>query len=289
MALPGMFWYVFFYAIPVAFVVVYSFGYKPPLGAKGRVRLDKLSFHNYSEVWTATFRKVFGNTMLIAGFGTVICVVIGLPVAYYVAIKAGPKLRAALLILIIVPFWMSFFVRTLAWRIVLATNGLISHFLVSHGWRDTPIKFLDSKGAVLLAVVYNYLPLMIFPLFVSLDRIEPGLREASKDLGAGRVKTFFSVTLPLAAPGLSAGSLLVFIPLAGDFVTATVLGGAKGNMIGRNIYSFAIDGQNLPKGAAAAMLLIVMILAMIAAVAVVVGLVQFGLRRNRRVELGMVG
>ena len=288
MALPGMFWYVFFYAIPVAFVVVDSFGYKPPLGAKGAVRLDKLSFDNYSEVWDTTFRKVFTNTMLIAGMGTLLCVLIGLPVAYYVAMKAGPRLRSAMLILIIVPFWMSFFTRTLAWRIVLATNGLISNFLIDHGLRDTPIKFLDTKGAVLLAVVYNYLPLMIFPLFVSLDRIEPGLREASKDLGAGRIKTFFSVTLPLAAPGLTAGSLLVFIPLAGDFVTATILGGAKGNMIGRNIYSFVIEAQNLPKGAAAAMLLIVMILAMIAAAAVVIGVVKFVFRQNRKVDLGMV-
>ncbi len=289
MAIPGIVWYVFFYAVPVAFVVIYSFGYKPPLGSKGAVRLDSLSFDNYSEVWDKTFRKVFANTMLIAGAGTLLCALIALPVAYFVAVKAGPKLRGLLLVLIIVPFWMSFFVRTLAWRIVLAANGLLSNFLIDHGLRQTKIAFLDTKGAVLLAVVYNYLPLMIFPLFVSLDRIEPALREASKDLGAGRLTTFFSVTLPLAAPGLSAGALLVFIPLAGDFVTATVLGGAKGNMIGRNIYSFVIEAQNLPKGAAAAVLLILMILLMIALAAVVVGAVQYGLHRRRRVDLGAIG
>jgi spermidine/putrescine transport system permease protein len=273
----------------VAFVVIYSFGYKPPQGAKGAVRIDRLSLDNYSDVWDKTFRRVFANTMLIAGAGTLLCAVIAMPVAYFVAVKAGPKLRGLLLVLIIVPFWMSFFVRTLAWRIVLAANGLLSNFLIDHGLRETKISFLDTKGAVLLAVVYNYLPLMIFPLFVSLDRIEPALREASKDLGAGRLTTFLSVTLPLAAPGLSAGALLVFIPLAGDFVTATVLGGAKGNMIGRNIYSFVIEAQNLPKGAAAAVLLIVMILLMIALAAVVVGSVQYGLHRRRRVELGVVG
>ncbi len=288
MAIPGIFWYVFFYAIPVAYVVVYSFGSKPPLGAKGMVRLDDLGFGNYSEVWDDTFKKVFKNTMLIAGAGTLACVLIGLPVAYYVAIKASPRMRNILLVLIIVPFWMSFFVRTLAWRIVLATNGLVSNFLIDHGLRDTPFQILDTKAAVLLAIVYNYLPLMIFPLFVSLDRIEPALREASKDLGAGRIKTFFSVTLPLAAPGLTAGAVLVFIPLAGDFVTATVLGGAKGNMIGRNIYSFVIEAQNLPKGAAAAMLLILLILLMLAIAAAAVGIVQFVLRLNRRVNLGPV-
>ena len=288
MAIPGMFWYVFFYAIPVAFVVIYSFGRKPPTNSKGFVRLDKLSFDNYSAVWEPAFRHVFVNTMLIAGLGTILCILISMPIAYYIAVKTGPKLRGLLLVLIIVPFWMSFFIRTAAWRIVLAANGLLSNFLIDHGLRTTKISFLDTKEAVFLAIVYNYLPLMIFPLFVSLDRIEPALREASKDLGAGRIKTFFSVTLPLAGPGLTAGAVLVFIPLAGDFVTATVLGGAKGNMIGRNIYSLVIESQNLPKGAAAAMLLIVMILGMLAAAALIVGLVKYGLKQSRRVDIAGV-
>lgn len=285
MAIPGIVWYVLFYAVPVAFIVLYSFGSKPEVGGKGLVSLSDLSFKNYSAVWDSTFRQVFWNTMLIAGFGTLICALIGLPVAYFVAVKAGPKLRAALLLLIIVPFWMSFFVRTSAWRIIFAPNGWLSDFLIDIGLRSTKIGVLDSKPAVFLAVVYNYLPLMIFPIFVSLDRIEPALREASKDLGAGRLKTFFSVTLPLAGPGISAGMLLTFIPLAGDFVTATVLGGAKGNMIGRVISSFVIESQNLPKGSAAAMLLILLILLMIAAAVVVSAAVRWWLKANRRVDL----
>ena len=146
-------------------------------------------------------------------------------------------MKALLLVLVIVPCLTSFLMRTFAWKIVFAQNGFLNNCLIDWSIIDEPIDVIGTKAAVLLALVYNYLPLMIFPLFVSLDRIEPELREASKDLGAGRIKTFASVTIPLAAPGIAAGVLLTFIPMCGDYVTATILGGAKGNMIG------AIDRQ----------------------------------------------
>jgi spermidine/putrescine transport system permease protein len=285
LAIPGFVWYGFFYAIPVLFIVINSFGYKPGVGEKGSVRLDRLSFDNYRNVWTVQFRQVFANTMVIAGLATLICIVVGLPVAYFIAVKAGNRLKALLLVLVIVPFWMSFFVRTSAWKIVFAQSGFFNNFLLDWNLRDSPIDIIGSKPAVLLALVYNYLPLMIFPLFVSLDRIEPELREASKDLGAGRIKTFASVTIPLAAPGIAAGALLTFIPMAGDFVTATILGGAKGNMIGASIYNFAVQGQDTPKGAAAAVVLIMLILMVVAIAGVIVGLAKFGLSLNRRVSL----
>lgn len=285
LAVPGFVWYIFFYAIPVLFVVVASFGYKPGVNEKGGVRLDRLSFDNYRDIWTDDFLQVFRSTLRIAGLGTLMCVLVGVPVAYFMAIKAGPKLRALMLLLVIVPFWMSFFIRTSAWRIVLAPNGFLSNLLIDWNLRDTKIQFLDTRGAVILAVVYNYLPLMIFPAFVSLERIEPAMREASKDLGAGRIKTFFSVTLPLASPGIAAGALLVFIPLVGDYVTATILGGAKGNMIGNVIASFAIGGQDLPKAAAAAVVLIIMILTVLAIVAMLTVLVRRWFARRRSVSL----
>jgi spermidine/putrescine transport system permease protein len=269
LAIPGFAWYTFFYAIPVLFIVVASFGYKPGVNEKGGVRLDRLSFDNYRDIWTPEFREVFWSTLRIAATGTLMCVLIGVPVAYFMAIKASPKLRSILLLLVILPFWMSFFIRTSAWRIVLAPNGFLTNLLIDWNLRDSKIQFLDTRGAVILAVVYNYLPLMIFPAFVSLERIEPAMREASKDLGAGRLKTFFSFTLPLASPGIAAGALLVFIPLVGDYVTATILGGAKGNMIGNVIASFAIGAQDLPKGAAAAVVLIILILLVLAVAAIV--------------------
>jgi spermidine/putrescine transport system permease protein len=287
LAIPGFVWYGFFYAIPVLFVVINSFGYKPGVNQKGSVRLDRLSFDNYRDIWTPQFRRVFSNTMVIAGTATVLCIVVGLPVAYYIATKAGPKMKALLLVLVIVPFWMSFFVRTSAWKIVFAKTGFLNNFLIDWSVIDSPIDVIGTKGAVLLALVYNYLPLMIFPLFVSLDRIEPELREASKDLGAGRIKTFASVTIPLAAPGIAAGALLTFIPMAGDYVTATILGGAKGNMIGATIYNFAVQGQDTPKGAAAAVVLILLILTVVAMAGVIVGFMKYLFSRNRRVSVAV--
>lgn len=285
LAIPGFVWYGFFYAIPVLFVVFNSFGYKPPVGAKGSVRLDRLSFDNYRDIWTSDFRQVFVNTMVIAGMSTLLCILIGLPVAYFIAVKASARMKAILLVLVIVPFWMSFFVRTSAWKIVFAKFGFLNNLLIDWGIRQSPIDLIGSKPAVLLALVYNYLPLMIFPLFVSLDRIEPAMREASKDLGAGRFKTFLSVTVPLAAPGITAGALLTFIPMAGDYVTATILGGAKGNMIGSVIYNFAIVGQDTPKGSAAAVVLVSLILGVVIMAGLVLGSLRLLFAMNRKVTV----
>jgi spermidine/putrescine transport system permease protein len=285
LAIPSFVWYGFFYALPVLLMILNSFGYKPRVGEKGYVRLDKLSFDNYRNVWTQDFRGVFFSTMRIAGTATLLCIVVGLPIAYYIAIKAGPKMKGVMLLMVIVPFWMSFFVRTSAWKIVLAKNGLVNDHIVSWGLRSSPIDVIGTRAAVLLALVYNYLPLMVLPMFVSLDRIEPAMREASKDLGAGRIKTFLSVTAPLAAPGITAGAVLTFIPMAGDYVTATILGGAKGNMIGATIYNFAIQGQDVPKGAAAAAILILLILSAVAIAGLAIAIGRGILKAMRRVDV----
>jgi spermidine/putrescine transport system permease protein len=144
---------------------------------------------------------------------------------------------------------------------------------------------LFTKAAVQLGVVYNYLPLMILPLFVALDRLDPALREASKDLGAGRWKTFRQVTVPLAMPGVVAGSLLVFIPLSGDYITAQVLGGAKGNMVGRMVADQFLSAQNWALGSAMAMVLIGMILGVVVIFALLGLAGRWLIRRNRRVVL----
>ncbi len=238
LAIPSWVWYLGFFIVPVLVVVWYSFGYKPPVTAgQGPIGTDRLSLDNYREALSDTFFTTFRNTLRVAITGTLLCLFIGFPVAYFIAVKMPAKWRGLMLALVIIPFWTSFLIRTIAWRIVLAPEGWLSHFLQTVGLRETPIRFLDTREAVQLGVVYNYLPLMIFPLFVALDRLDPALREASKDLGASRVKTFLQVTLPLAAPGMIAGLLLVFIPLAGDYITASVLGGAKGNMAGALVAS----------------------------------------------------
>jgi spermidine/putrescine transport system permease protein len=285
LAIPSWVWYLGFFVVPVLVVVWYSFGYKPPVAAgQGPIGTDRLSLDNYREALSDTFFTTFQNTLRVAITGTVLCLLIGFPAAYFIAVKMPAKWRGLMLGLVIIPFWTSFLIRTIAWRIVLAPEGWLSHFLQTMGLRDTPIRFLDTREAVQLGVVYNYLPLMIFPLFVALDRLDPALREASKDLGANRFKTFFQVTLPLAAPGIVAGLLLVFIPLAGDYITASVLGGAKGNMAGALVATQFLAAQNWALGSAMAVVLIFTILASIAIAAAVALVVRAVMRKLRAID-----
>ena len=207
------------------------------------------------------------------------CLLIGLPVAYFAAFKVSEKWKAIILALVVIPSFTSFLIRTVAWRIPLAPNGEFSRWLTDIGLvGDRGIQLLETQTAVQIAIVYNYLGFMILPLFVALDRIDVRMREASKDLGAGRLATFFGVTLPLAKPGIVAGVLLTFIPMCGDYVTATVLGGAKGNMIGSMIASQFSQAQNWPLGSAMAILMIGAVLVALVTGAVVVWLFPWLIR-----------
>ena len=185
-----------------------------------------------------------------------------------------------------VPFWTNFLVRTLGWQVVLSPEGWLSTALQGIGLTDGPLEILYTRGAVLIGVVYNYLPLMILPLFVAFDRVGTPLREASKDLGASAVTTFLRVTVPLARPGIIAGVLLVFIPLMGDYITATVLGGAQGNMIGQLVASQFGTAQNWALGSAMAVLLILVIMATIGVAALILWLVSYPFRARNRLVLG---
>jgi spermidine/putrescine transport system permease protein len=275
--------FLLFFAIPVLLIVWYSLGYKPDIFRT--IATDQLSFDRYAESFSATFRSVFTGTLQVSIIGTILCLLIGFPFAYWLAVKVPPRWRGLLLGLTIVPFWTNFLVRTIGWLILLQPNGALSGIMQDLGVIGSPLDVLDTREAVQLGVVYNYLPLMIFPLFVALDRLDPALREASKDLGANRWRTFRQVTLPLAMPGIVAGLLLVFIPLTGDYITATVLGGAKGNMVGSLVASQFHTAQNWALGSAMAVILILMILGTVAIFAIA-GLIARGLiRRARRVEL----
>jgi spermidine/putrescine transport system permease protein len=286
LAFPSIVWYLAFFVIPIIFIVLYSFGTKNALSKSGvPVDMTSWTFDNYRDAFSDTFFKTFKATIRIAVVATVLCTIIGLPVAYFLAFKVKEKWRAVLLALIIVPSFTSFLIRTLAWRIPLAPNGTLSEWLQDWGVIDGPIQLLETQKAVQLALVYNYLGFMILPLFVALDRIEPALREASKDLGANRVSTFMRVTLPLAGPGIAAGVLLTFIPMCGDFVTATVLGGADGNMIGAMIDSQFKGAQDWPLGSAMAVMMIGAVLLVLIVGAAIVAVVRYVLRRRRRVTL----
>jgi spermidine/putrescine transport system permease protein len=278
LAIPSIIWYLLFFVIPIAFIVVYSFGTKDATRLLP-VDLSKLTTGNYSEVFDETFFKTFKSTLRISVIATLMCLLIGLPVAYFAAFKVSEKWKTIILALVVIPSFTSFLIRTVAWRIPLAPNGELSRWLTDIGLvGDRGIQLLETQTAVQIAIVYNYLGFMILPLFVALDRIDVRMREASKDLGAGRLATFFGVTLPLAKPGIVAGVLLTFIPMCGDYVTATVLGGAKGNMIGSMIASQFSQAQNWPLGSAMAILMIGAVLVTLVAGAAIVWIVPWLIR-----------
>jgi spermidine/putrescine transport system permease protein len=281
LAVPAWIWLLFFFVVPVGLIVYYSFGYKP--GLFGTHANDKMSLDRYAEVLTPTFFTTFQNTLWIGLAGTALCFIIGAPVAYWMATKAAPSKRGLLVALVMVPFWTNFLVRTIGWQVILSPDGWISTVLKWVGLG--PLDILYTRPAVLLGVVYNYLPLMILPLFVAFDRVHGSLREASKDLGAGRWTTFLRITLPLASPGVLAGVMLVFIPLMGDYITATVLGGAKGNMIGQLVASQFQTAQNWALGSAMAVMLILIVMLTVAVGIGVVWLVRVPVRAHYRVTL----
>ena len=266
LAIPSFIWYTAFFIVPIAVIVVYSFGTKDS-SQLVPVDLANPTLQNYREVFSDLFFTVFQSTLEIAVTATLLCLLIGFPVAYFIAFKVSEKWRALLLAAVIIPSFTSFLIRTLAWKIPLSANGEFSTWLQDIGWMDGPFDVLGSRTAVFIAIVYNYIGFMVLPLFVALDRIDPAMREASKDLGANRSSTFASVTMPLSGPGIAAGVVLTFIPMCGDYVTGTILGGVKGLMVGTLIDSQFKGAQNWPQGAAMAVLMIVMVLLALAVMA----------------------
>ena len=272
---------VFFFIAPLLLVVWYSFGRKPDIFTAHDNSV--LSLDRYVEALDPTFFGTFANTLRIGLVGTALCLLIAVPFAYWLAIVLNEKWRPLALALVLVPFWTNFLVRTLGWQIVLSPRGFVSEALQAVGILHGPLNVLYTAGAVQLGVVYNYLPLMILPLYVAIDRAGPALREASADLGANRLRTLFQVTLPLAAPGIASGCLLVFIPLMGDYITASVLGGAQGNMIGQLVASQFNVAQNWALGSAMAVLLMLFILIAVIVVGAIALVVRAIVRRSRRV------
>jgi len=284
LAIPAWAWLFAFFVAPVALVVWFSFGYKP--GIFGTHANDVLSFDRYAEALSPTFFATFQNTLWVGVVGTLICLAISIPFAYWLAFKAPVSRRGILLAMVMIPFWTNFLVRTIGWQIILAPSGILSEALQSIGLLNEPLEILFTRTAVLIGVVYNYLPLMILPMFVAFDRVSLPMREASKDLGAGRLSTFLNVTLPLAKPGIVVGILLVYIPLMGDYITATVLGGAKGNMAGQMVANQFQTAQNWALGSAMAVVLVLTILTTVAIAALVTWLAGWPMRANRRLVLG---
>ena len=248
---PATLWYAVLLLLPLVTIVIFSFGERGPAGGY----IPAFTFDNYLNLPTRS--KAFFNTMTLAPLGTLACVLIAYPLAYYLALVANKKYKNLLLVLVIVPFWTSLLVRTYAWIFILSGQGL-PKLLAFIGFDG--IRMINTPGAVLIGIIYIYLPLMVFPIYVSLEKLDTRLLEASSDLGASPFRTFFQVTLPLSIPGLATGSMMVFILLMGEFIIPQMLGGGKVYFIGNALVDVFLQSRNWPFGAAFAVTLVLIML-----------------------------
>jgi spermidine/putrescine transport system permease protein len=242
--------------LPLIVVFVFSFGER---GAAGGY-VPAFTFENFLNLgarWAA-----FKNTLILAPLGTLICLLIAYPLAYFLALRTSPRWRTVLLILVIVPFWTSILIRSYAWIYLLGGQGIPS--LLNALGIGNP-RLINTPFAVLVGIVYGYLPLMVFPIYVALERLDKRLLEASSDLGSPPWRSFLQITLPLSMPGVATGCMLVFILLMGEFLIPAMLGGGKVFFIGNALVDLFLQSRNWAFGSAVAMALVLVMLVTVAA------------------------
>ncbi|MEM1583864.1 MAG: ABC transporter permease [Nitrososphaerota archaeon] len=257
---PLLFLAIWFYA-PFFIVGLYSFD----MININRQIVFTPSLVHYSRVlsWTGAM-GIFLRSLYFAGVTVLLCLLIGYPVAYYISFKIK-KYKDLFIILFIIPFWVSFLLRTYAMMSILDERSFLNTLLTSLGLIDSPIKIMYTDAAVILVMVYDYLVMMVLPLYANLEKLDKTLLEAASTLGAGPVRTFLKVTLPLSMPGILAGFLLVFIPTVGEFVIPELVGGPNNYMVGNLIYEFFMGARHWWIGSALSMLFIAFILSLVIA------------------------
>jgi spermidine/putrescine transport system permease protein len=244
---PAAAFFVFMLLVPLAIVLIYSFGERAPAGGYS----PAFSFENYANI--PARGKAFFNTLTLAPLGTLLTAIFAFPMAYFLAVKTSPRWRVTMLVLVMAPFWTSQLLRYYAWMMLLGAKGIPSWF----AWIGiTDVRLINTPWAVLIGAVYGFLPLMVPPIYVSLEKLDKRLLEASADLGATPVRTFLQVTLPLALPGVATGSMLVFILLMGDYILPQFLGGGKVFFIGNALVDLFLQSRNWPFGAAVSVALV---------------------------------
>lgn len=251
---PAAVWLAVFFLAPLVIMLVYSFGRR---GTYGGVVWD-WNVAQYLRFLDPLYLQIFFRSVWIAVLTTVICLVVGYPFAYFIVRQPGRR-RNPLLLLIMIPFWTNFLIRTYAWILILRTEGLVNTGLLSLGLINQPLTLLYTEGAVILGLVYGYLPFMVLPLYASVEKLDFSLIEAAFDLGANEVRTFLRVVLPQTMPGVIAGCILVFIPSIGAFVTPDILGGAKTVMIGNLVQQQFLTSRDWPFGSAVSFILMVIV------------------------------
>jgi spermidine/putrescine transport system permease protein len=252
---PGGFWLLAFFLVPILIMFAYSL---MPRGIYGGVE-PGFTLEHYSRFFDPLYLEILQRTFLWSFGCTVICLLLGYPVAY-VIVRSG-RWRTFLLFLVVLPFWTSFLVRTFAMIFLMRDTGLLNNWMMKLGVISEPLTILYTPFAVMAGLVYGFLPFMILPIYASLEKLDPSLLEAAEVLGARPPARFRRVTLPLSMPGVVAGCLLVFIPSLGSFLTADLLGGAKQVMIGNLVQNQFSSARNWPFGSAASFIVMALVLA----------------------------
>jgi len=252
---PGTVWLLLLMVVPCLLVFVYAFFER---GVYGGI-VYSFTLENFSRAAEPVYRAVFFKSALIAALATLIALLLAYPAAW--AISRAPKRRQiSLLILVMLPFWSNYLIRTYAWIVLLNREGIINHGLSGLGLIDEPLSLLYNEFAIVVGLVYNYLPFVILTIYASLQRLNPEILEASADLGAPGWKTFIRITLPLTMPGVAAGAVFVFVLSIGNFITPDLLGGGRTLMVGNLIYDQFLTARDWPFGSALSLLLIIVMM-----------------------------
>ena len=255
MAFPAYLYLIVFFAIPLVIVLVFSFATRNQFGGTD---LSGWNLNGYRKLGEPIVRNIMFRSLRLALITTVVCLVIGYPFSYFLATRR-PLVRNLMLVFVMIPFWSNFLVRNYAWRVILGREGILASTSDALGLGE--IQILFTQKAVVLGLVYGFLPFMILPLYACIERIDLSLVEASRDLYASGWQTFRRVLLPLSMPGIIAGSILVFVPSLGAYVTPEILGGAKTTLLGSYIVSQFLTARNWPVGASLSFVLMAVMLA----------------------------
>lgn len=255
LATPYILWIIMFTIIPIFIILIYSFTERDAFGGMTL----KFTFENYRMFFEPIYLNVLWRSIKLSLYSTIACLLIGYPMAYIIS-KARLKRRNLMVMLFILPLWTNFLLRTYAWMVILRDQGPINDFLIFWGIIDEPIRMLYTNGAVIMGMIYNFLPFMVLPIYSVLSKMDNSLIEAAKDLGADSKTVFTKVIFPLSFPGVASGILMVFMPAISTFVISDLLGGGQTILLGNLIQNQFMMARNWQFGSAISMIMMIMII-----------------------------
>jgi spermidine/putrescine transport system permease protein len=250
--LPGFLWLLALLVVPCGVVFAMAFFER---GVYGGVDYGTATLENFRRALDPVYLAILVDSARIALTATLLSILLAYPAAYAIS-RANPRVQTALLVLVMLPFWSNYLIRTYAWMVLLNREGIINALLTSIGAINQPLSILYNEFAVVLGLIYNYSPFVILAIYASLQRLDPAYAEASRDLGAGAWQTFARITMPLTLPGVAAGGVFVFVLSIGNFITPDLLGGGRMQMVGNLIYDQFLTARDWPFGATLSIILI---------------------------------